>query len=129
MKQGSEPTIKIVTEKLDGGSPNLVLQYIRHCRKKYELAHAVYEDLSSELRQAILAECARKLKSVSETHQKHIAERESQINELQALLGNTETQVEELASELQRIKSENEAKSLDYEAKLAAAREQVSVRI
>lgn len=97
--QGIEPTIKAVIEKLGGGSPNLVLQYIRQWRKKYELAHAVDDDLSPEFRQAALAECARKLVTVRESLQRHIEERDSQLNELQELLGNTETQVEELNSE------------------------------
>ncbi len=126
--QGIEPTIKAVTEKLGGGSPNLVLQHIRQWRKEYELAHAVQDDLSPEFRQAALAECARKLVTVRENLQKHIEEREATLNELQDLLENAEAQIEELNSELLQNKKEAEAKHLDYEAKLAAAREQIAVR-
>ena len=128
VSQGIEPTIKAVTEKLGGGSPNLVLQHIRQWRKECELANAVEDDLSPEFKQAALAECARKLVTVRENLQRHIDEREAQLNELQELLGNAEIQIEELNSELLQCKKEAEAKYLDYEAKLAATREQIAVR-
>ncbi len=126
--QGIEPSIRVVTEKLGGGSPNLILQYIRQWRKEHELANAIDDDLSPEFRQAALAECSRKLASVRESLQKQVDERDTQLNELQELLGNAETKIDELNNDLLHIKNEANAKHLEYESKLAATREQIAVR-
>ena len=129
VEEGREPTIKAVTDKLGGGSPNLILQYIRKWREDYELAHTIDDDLSLEFKQAALAECARKLAATRKGLQKQIEERDAQLNELQKLLENTETQVEERNNELALMKKEQDAKYIDYEAKLAATREQIAVRM
>jgi chromosome segregation ATPase len=128
IEAGREPTIKAVTDKLGGGSPNLVLKYIQAWRKEHELASNVEDDLSPEFRQAVLAECARKLASMRMGLQEQIKERDSQLNELQGLLENAETQVEELNNELAQMKKDQDAKYIDYEAKLASLREQIAVR-
>jgi chromosome segregation ATPase len=129
VEEGGEPTIKAVTDKLGGGSPNLVLQYIRKWREEYELASNVEDDLSPEFKQAALAECARKLASMRKGLQEQIKERDSQLNELQGLLENAETQVEELNNELAQMKKDQDTKYIDYEAKLAALREQNAIRM
>ena len=128
VEEDREPTIKAVTDKLGGGSPNLILQYIREWRKEYELASKVEDDLSPEFRQAALAECARKLAVMRQSLQKQIEERDAQLNELQRFLENAEIRIEELNNELAQMKKEQDAKCIDYEAKLAAVKEQIAVR-
>ncbi len=128
-RQGVIPTIKIVRERLGSGSPNLILQYMHQWEKEYELAHAIEDDLSPEFRQAALAECARKLINVRENLQKQIDTRDSQLNELQELLEDTEIKTENLSNELLEMKKEYEAKYLEYEAKLASLSEKNKVRL
>jgi DNA repair exonuclease SbcCD ATPase subunit len=126
--QDKTPSIHSVRLALGGGSPNKILGYLRQWQKEYELSTAVDEDLSPAFKQAILAECARKLTTVKERLQSQIDERENQLNELQELLSTAEEQTEELTATLEKTKKEADTKYLDYEKKLSAANEQVNVR-
>ncbi len=126
--QGIEPTVRLLIEKLGGGSPNLVLKYIRQWRKECELANTIADDLSAECKRAVLAECARHLNAVRENLQKQLNDQDAQLNELQELLGNSEARIEELEQELLGVKNEADVRHLEYEGRLAAAREQIAVR-
>lgn len=66
INQGIDPTVRGIRDKLGGGSPNDISQYLREWRKVYELATTATDDLSPEFIQAALAECSRKVISVKE---------------------------------------------------------------
>jgi hypothetical protein len=128
IKEGITPSIPSVRAALGGGSPNKILAYLRQWQKEYALSVSVEEDLSPEFKQAVLAECGRKLAAVRDRLQSQLDARENQVNTVQALLAASEAQVSKLTAELLQVKKDTEAASLAYEKQLAAASEQVTIR-
>jgi paraquat-inducible protein B len=128
IEQGETPTLRSVRDGVGIGSMSTISKYLHQWQKEYALSTTVDDDLSAEFRQAVLAECARKLNTVKARLQAKIDEHEAQISELQEILGTAETKLDELTNELEKTKKEYEHKYLEYERKLSAATEQVIVR-
>lgn len=128
VEQGETPTMRSVRDRVGAGSMSTILEYLNRWKRENELSYTVDDDLSAEFKQAVLAECARKLSSVKDRLQAQIDESETQITEMHEVLKALEEKADELIAELEKTKNESEARHLDYEKKLSAANEQVTLR-
>jgi|GEM_PF-5211438 len=87
---------------ITGGSPNTVLEFYRQWRQQQDdISMAdIEEDLSLQIRQAILAECARKTTSIKEVFTRKVTDAEQQLTEVKKLLANFEQQLEDANSKI-----------------------------
>lgn len=125
---GKKPTARNIREILGYGSLSTILEHLHQWQKESALSVTVDEDLSPDIKQAILAECGRKLSAIREMLQSKIDERDTQLNETKEILKETELRVEEITADLERHKKESYDRYLYFERKVAAADEQAIIR-
>lgn len=106
-----------------GGSPNTILKYWHQYRdEKTTLAmQSINEELSAQVKHAVLVECARKSQGIKEILQVKIKEGEQQLLEMQELHNRSEHEKEGLRAELEHTKNDAQEKILKLEKLLSAA--------
>lgn len=87
---------------ITGGSPNNVLKYWKQWRQQHDeiATAAIEEELSSSVKQAMLAECARKTIAIKELFTHKVAETEQQLLDLQKLFEDNEQQLAQANSKI-----------------------------
>ena len=93
LAEGQKITLRAIVAKV-GGSPNIILPFIKQWQAEQDdiALAAIDEELSQSVRQAILAEYARKISQVKTHFAKKIMDSEQQFQDLQAVLTDTEQQ-------------------------------------
>jgi plasmid replication DNA-binding protein KfrA len=104
LKEGQTITARGILGRT-GGSPNGVVKHWQRWRQEQEgiALAAVDEELSPQIKQAILAECARKTALVKQQWTDKVSASEQQLAEIQTLLHQAELDKEKLLSELSQI--------------------------
>jgi len=107
LKEGQTITARAILAKT-GGSPTNILKHWQHWRKEQEdiALAAVDEELSPQIRQAILAESARKIAIVKQQLSGKIATAEQHLIEMQEMLYQADMEKDRLNSELQKAQQQ-----------------------
>lgn len=107
MKEGQTVTTRNILAHT-GGSPNGILKHLQLWRREQEeiALAAVDEELSPQIKQAILAECARKTAQVKQQWGDKIAASEQQLVEMQGWLNQAELEKNKLISELSQAQAQ-----------------------
>lgn len=121
--EGYKITLRAIVAKI-GGSPNSVLQFWRQWQQEQEdiTLAAIDEELSAPIKQAILAECARKVSAVKSHFAKKITESKQQWQDMQTLFSEAEQQAQQLQAEItqaQRQIIEQNARQILIDQRLA----------
>ncbi len=104
---GDGQTIKLRSIiAITGGSPNKVLQHWQQWQKEQGEAtlKEIEEDLSSEIKQAIRAECARKTRLIKTEYDHFKASFDQQLKDRQGLLDGAVKENDELCLEIATLK-------------------------
>ena len=125
-------TLRAIVAKT-GGSPNTVLQHWKQWQREQDdiTMTALDEELSPSIRQAVLAECARKVSAIKVHYANKISEAEQQWRDLQALTQEIEQQKQQLESNLYEIQGqlmEQKAHLSLYDQRLAEANQRAEDR-
>lgn len=91
-----------------GGSPNTVLQHWKQWQREQDdiTIAALDEELSPSIRQAVLAEYARKVSAIKAYYANKVAEADQQWRDLQVLTQEVEQQKQHLETTLHEIQSQ-----------------------
>ncbi len=102
--EGHKITLRAILART-GGSPNAVLPFWKQWRQEQEeiTLAAIEEEISPPVKQAILAECARKVSAVKAHFAKKITDSEQQWHDLQALLTEAEQTRQRLHTEITQM--------------------------
>lgn len=100
-------TLRAIVAKT-GGSPNTVLQFWKQWQREQEdiTMAALDEELSHSIKQAILAECARKVSAVKAHYAHKMTEFDQQWRDLQALAQEAESQKQQLENHLHETQTQ-----------------------
>ncbi len=120
--EGQKITLRAIVSK-SGGSPNSVLQFWKQWQREQEdiTLAALDEDLSPSVKQAILAECARKVSLIKAHFAKKITESDQQWQDMQALVQEANQQKQQLQSEL----TETQTRLLEQNARISLHEQQL----
>ena len=104
--EGQKITLRAIVAR-SGGSPNSVLHLWKQWQNEQEdiTLAALDEELSPSVKQAILAECGRKVAAVKTYYAKKITESYQQWQEMQMLVQETEQQKQQLQNELTEMQT------------------------
>lgn len=121
--EGQKITLRSIVAK-SGGSPNVVLQFWKQWQREQEeiTLAALDEDLSPSVKQAILAECARKVSLIKTHFAKKITESDQQWQDIQALMQKADQQKQQLQSEL----AETQTRLLEQNARISLHEQQLA---
>ncbi len=99
LKEGQTITARGIMAKT-GGSPNLIVKHWQQWRREQEdiALVAMGEELSPQIKQAILAECARKTTAVKQQLAGQVATAEQHLTEIQELLQQAALEKDTLAT-------------------------------
>lgn len=107
LKEGQSITARGILARTGGSQNGIVKHWQRWRQEQEEIAlAAVDEELSPQIKQAILAECARKTAQVKQQWTDKIAASGQQLAEMQALLNQTEMEKEKLVLELNKTQAQ-----------------------
>lgn len=122
-KEGQSITARTILAQT-GGSPNHVLKHWQQWRQQQaDIAMAALEEeLSPQIKHAILAEAARKTTQVKQHFASQIAAASRQWTEIQELLKQSELEKEKLASDLDKAHS----KIIEQEKQQAVAHQRLA---
>lgn len=116
------PSVRKVREYIGGGQNADISRYISKWREQSSLAEkAKGDDISAELRQALLAELVRATESTRTELEKRIKGKNEQVTELQALLEESDNANKELRSRLDEEISRSKQAQLNLEKLLSVS--------
>ncbi len=123
LSEGQKITLRAIVAK-SGGSPNAVLQFWKQWQREQEdiTLAALDEDLSPSVKQAILAECARKVSLIKTHFAKKITESDQQWQDMQALAQEADQQKQQIQSEL----TETQTRLLEQNARASLHEQQLT---
>lgn len=119
VKTGDKPSVRKVHKRL-GGSFSTVAEHLQRWNEQQNLAQGTNAELSNELRQAILAEFGRVTLQIKETLQAQLADKDTQLKEIQDLLAEYEAKIAMLTQQVDFTQKEAQQQQLKLEKLLSA---------
>ncbi len=122
---GKNPSVRVVRDRVGGGSHSILAEYIRRWRSEYELSERSSMEVSDELNQALRAEFTRVTQSIKERLELQIAERDNTIEENLGIIRELEEQNASYIDVMSKRQKEQDANILDREKKISVLEEKL----
>ena len=120
VSSGNKPSVRKLHYQL-GGSFSTITEHLQQWRMQQSLAHSMDQELSDELKQALLAEFARITAGIKEKSNVMLTEKEEHLTETRDLLVEYEGKLVVLEKSLKECKDQSQSQQLALEKKLAAS--------